>query len=439
MRRIILASFLSLVHIAFANDLLGVYQDALQNSPLPKEYLASYNKIKEGTPIAVGALLPQVAITANGVYTQTNTANGNYTYPSAGYSLTLTQPLFNYSNYAAVSNAVDNSHSAAATYQSNMQNFMFTVAEDYFNVLLAEDNVNFAQSQINSLKAILDQTKAKFSVGLATYTDVLQAKANYDSAVSTLLSNQNALNNANQALIALTNKPESNLAALKGNFPFAPPDPDDVDFWVSHSIQNNQALIAQRYTTKAALANVNEIAGAQLPTISLEASYGQDFYRESVINAPPPVSLPPHKLNASVELALNWTIFSGGEQMASSLQAADQYASLQNTELGLYRQTVTQTRQDFLSVLANIAQVQAYILSVQAAQSSLNDDIAKYKVGTSTIVKVLNDTQTLYEAKSNLANAAYQYISSLLQLKLDAGTLNQQDLLSLNQYLQVIH
>ena len=123
--------------------------------------------------------------------------------------------------------------------------------------------------------------------------------------------------------------------------------------------------------------------------------------------------------------------------MASSLQAANQYASSQNTELNLFRETTTQARQDFLSVLANISQVAAYKQSVLAAESSLRDYNAKYKVGTATIVDVLNATQTLYQAKSNLANAEYEYITSLLQLKYDAGILNQQDLVSLNKYLQV--
>lgn len=432
MRRIVFSSLFFLVNAATANDLLGVYHDAYQSSPLPKEYLATFNSTAEGTPIAAGALLPQVAVTGNGTYTETNTAVGNY--PSAAYALSVTQPLFNYTDYATLAGATDNSSSAAATYQSNMQNFVLTVGTDYFNVLLAEDNVDFAKSEIESLGAVLKQTKEQFSVGLATYTDVLQAKANYDSAISTLVVNENTLNNANQTLITLTGKPEPDLAALKLDFPFISPDPNNADFWISHAIENNQSLISQRYTTKAALANVNETVGNQLPAVSLVASYGQNFYRDNISSV---VAPGPRTLSASVALQLTWTVFSGGEQMATSLQAADQYASSQNVELNLYRNTVTQTKQDYLSVLANVSQVQAYELSVIAAQSTLNDYMAKYKVGTATIVDVLNATQTLYQAKSNLATAAYQYIDSLLQLKLDAGTIGPQDLAYLNQYLQV--
>ncbi len=435
MRKWLLGSLVLLISPAlFGTDLLQVYLDSLQNSPLPETYLATQNSTKEGTPIALGALLPQLAITANGTYTDAIAPGADYNYPSAAYSLTLTQPLFNYSNYATLAGAMDNSSSAEATYQSNMQNFILTVATNYFNVILAEYNVRFAEAEIASLKLTLEQTKAKFSVGIATITDVLQAEANYESAKATLIANQNTLNDSNQTLMELTGKVEPNLALIQPDFPFTPPEPNDIDAWVAHAIQNNQSLIAQRYTTKSALATVNEAVGSQLPSVNLELAYGNTYYQNDIS---PVISASPRPMTASIALDLTWNVFSGGEEMATTLQDANMYASSQNVELNLYRQTTMQTKQDFLSVIANIAQVESYKQSLIAAQSTLNDYNAKYKVGTATIVDVLNATQTLYQTKSSLASAAYQYIISLLQLKFDAGTLNQQDLVSLNQYLQV--
>ncbi len=435
-KTLVLIGMLLMATIAGATDLLGVYQDAWQNSPLPKNYLATHLATSEGTPIALGALLPQVTVTGNGSGTKVSQPGFTSRYPSMGYNISITQPLFNYSSYANWAEATDNSNAAAATYQSNLQNFILSVANAYFNVILAEENVDFAQAQVKSLSKNLDQTKDQFEVGISTYTDLLQAKANYVSAVATLIANQNALDNANQNLTELTGKPESNLAQIKNNFPFVPPVPNDMNTWVHNALQNNQALAAQHDTTRAALANVNQTVGNQLPTVSLVASYGQTFYRQTI---PAQISSSPEFLGVVIGLQLNWTVFAGGEQMATSLQAANQYASSQNTELNLYRQTTMQTQQDFLSVLANISQVDAYQASVKAAVSSLNDYNAEYKAGTATIVDVLNANQTLYQANSNLATAVNGYITSLLQLKYDAGSLNKSDLASLNQYLQVTH
>ncbi len=436
MRSLVLSALFLISSGAEAADLVGVYQDATQNSPLLQNYAATRAASGEGRMIALAALLPQVTVSGNGSETHLNQPGLNTTYPSMGYNISLTQPLFNYTNYASLAGAANTSAAAGETYQANLQNFTLTLSTDYFNIILAEENVAFAEAEVNSLKETLNQTQKQFNVGLVPYTNVLQSKANYTSALATLIANQNTLANANQTLRTLTGKLETNLAVLKEDFPFVPPVPNDINAWVETALQNNPTLIAQHYTTKALLATVNETVGNQLPSVDLVVNYGQSFYRENVA---PEVSSDSQFLGWSVALQFNWTVFAGGEQMASSLQAANQYASSQNTELNLYRQTVMQTKQDFLSVRSNIAQVKANQAAVVAAESSLKNYNAEYKVGTATIVDVLNANQTLYQAKSSLATAVNDYLDSFLQLKYDAGNLNPQDLARINQYLQVPH
>ena len=58
-----------------------------------------------------------------------------------------------------------------------------------------------------------------------------------------------------------------------------------------------------------------------------------------------------------------------------------------------------------------------------------------YSVGTRTIVDVLDATTTLYNAKQELANARYNYLINQLNIKSALGTLNEQDLLALNNAL----
>ena len=59
----------------------------------------------------------------------------------------------------------------------------------------------------------------------------------------------------------------------------------------------------------------------------------------------------------------------------------------------------------------------------------------KRQVGTRTIVDVLDATTTLYNAKQELANARYNYLINQLNIKSALGTLNEQDLLALNNAL----
>jgi outer membrane protein len=60
---------------------------------------------------------------------------------------------------------------------------------------------------------------------------------------------------------------------------------------------------------------------------------------------------------------------------------------------------------------------------------------AGYQVGTRTIVDVLSATSTLYSAKQQLSGARYDYLVNQLNLKQALGTLNEDDLRTLNAML----
>ena len=56
-------------------------------------------------------------------------------------------------------------------------------------------------------------------------------------------------------------------------------------------------------------------------------------------------------------------------------------------------------------------------------------------MGTRTIVDVLNATTTLYDAKQKLSNARYEYLINQLNIEYARGTLNENDLIQLNNTL----
>jgi outer membrane protein len=419
---------------AFAVDLMTVYQQAVANAPVLKSDAATNMAAAEAIPINAAGLLPQLTFTAAASQNQTKNYAVSASYQAENYQFQLTQQLLNVNKVGSLQNAKATAQAQSATYNSQQQSFILTVATDYFNILEAQDNLNSSIAQANFLAKTLKQTKQKFEVGLATDTDLKQAEAQYDEAYATKLQNENALQNAYEVLDELTNRRESNLATLKPEFPFVSPQPAEVQHWISLAEKNNAALQAQRYTTLASLKNVTTQVGNQLPTLSLVGTYGQTRYSGSV---PSIISTTFSQKAATIGLQLNWTVFQGGALFGKSLQAAKQYEAAEDTEDNLYLQTISQTKQDYLGVMANISLVTAYRQSVLANTLSLREFEAKYRVGDETIVNVLNAVQNLYQAQQNFSQAEYQYILSALQLKLDAGTLGVADLAYLNSWLQV--
>ncbi|MRF64804.1 outer membrane channel protein TolC, partial [Staphylococcus epidermidis] len=84
------------------------------------------------------------------------------------------------------------------------------------------------------------------------------------------------------------------------------------------------------------------------------------------------------------------------------------------------------------NISASISSIKAYQQVVVSAQSSLDATEAGYQVGTRTIVDVLNATTTLYDAKQKLSSARYDYLINQLNIQYARGTLNENDLIQLN-------
>jgi outer membrane protein len=94
-----------------------------------------------------------------------------------------------------------------------------------------------------------------------------------------------------------------------------------------------------------------------------------------------------------------------------------------------------QARQSYLGVTSGIAQVKALEQSVVSNQSALESTQLGQEVGVRTSVDVLNARQQLYTAKRDLSQARYNFVMSRLKLKAAVGSLTEEDLALINQWL----
>ena len=138
----------------------------------------------------------------------------------------------------------------------------------------------------------------------------------------------------------------------------------------------------------------------------------------------------------SIGITLNIPIYEGGRTQTGVERARSNYViASENLEL-TYRQTVRSVRSSFNAVKASISRIRALEQSVVSADSALKATEAGFDVGTRTIVDVLNSTRNLFDARRNLADARYGFISAIVNLKASAGTLTEQDLQDINRVLK---
>ena len=102
----------------------------------------------------------------------------------------------------------------------------------------------------------------------------------------------------------------------------------------------------------------------------------------------------------------------------------------------LHKQVDSHTRQAYRNVITKISQTQALSQAIISNKSALEATDAAFKVGSRTIVDVLNAQSNLIQAQKDYANARYDALLESIQLKQAAGTLSPWDIEHLNRLLK---
>ena len=413
-----------------AQDLMDIYRLALEQDAEYKIALSEYQAIVESLPLAISERRPQVDLSANitkrGTDGFSDSANTSDSY---GYRVDLTQTLYNAEFLSGIDAAEADVAKAQADLEFSHQELILRVGEHYFDILAAQDNLEFAEAEENAIARQLEQAKKRFEVGLIAITDVREAQARYDIALARSILAENLLDNANQALqVIIGEAPSTSIASLGEALELNIPEPADIRQWVNLSLQNNQSLVAVLAAQKAAEFKREGIRKSSYPTVDLIASY-------SGTNFDNPPSGDTNQQDLILSIKLNLPLFTGGRINAERQQAEANYRTARNVVLLQKRLTSQQTRNAYLGVLSGISQVKALKQALSSSRTALEATEAGFEVGTRTSVDVLISLQETYRAQRDYASARYDYLLNTLRLKQAAGLLNAEDLQQLNHWL----
>lgn len=444
---------------AHADDLIQIYQEARSSDPTLAGAEATKLSTDEGVDQARSFLLPQLGASID--YTRSrsgNDADGTLKFEepdgtiiprpytsttttshSRSMGASISQSILDISKWTALKASKYTAEAGNATYTAAQQQLMINTAQAYFNVLTAIDALKFADANEKALARQLEQAQQRFDVGLAAITDVNDAKAQHDQAVASVISNQNNVDTAREAVRRLTNKEPGEFKKLRENLPLDHPTPDDPNAWVDVALKQNPTLASSSLQVDAANASINTARAGHLPTITGQLNYGRTSTwgdnRYGGIGAFPTFAGDP-KWGPSVTLTLNVPLFTGGYTQSRVRQAIYQRDFAQDQFEYNRRLVEANTRNSYRSVLAGASEVEATKAAVVSAQSSVDATKAGYEVGTRTIVDVLISQQTLLNAQSQYSAARHAFVLNGLLLKQAAGVIELKDIEAINALLE---
>lgn len=416
--------------LCYAEDLMQVYHQALLSDPVYHKAISDRLATREGFQISASALLPQLA----GAYTQASTRVSNVgTVGTHGLSLSLKQTVFDFSKFSSLAISQSNAEASNAVLNAATQDLMIRVSNAYFAVLQNEENLNYANSNKRAYQNQYDQVNQQFKVGLKTITDVYTAKAAYDSASADTIAAKTNLENTKENLRAITGVYYTKLDSLSYRMPLVKPDPDSSESWVNKAIEQNWSIRSARLNSQSARENIRLQTAGHLPTVNVEAGVDKEYSNAANFQRTP--STPYFQTNRSIGVNVNIPIFSGGGVVAKTNQARYQYESAQASLDQTIRTVVNQTRQGYLGVVSSMSQIMADQQTIKSTESSLEGLIAAYKVGTATLVDVINQQSKVFQSQTSYAQDRYAYVNNVLALKQAAGTLSPADLQAINTWL----
>lgn len=292
-----------------------------------------------------------------------------------------------------------------------VQEILFNVGVQYYEVLLGREAIEIAESALERAEQQMARAEARFEVGVLTQTDVLRASVQ-------VVESQEQLERArNQYAIAL-----ENLALEMGveEVPGRLVEPSEKEFTPVPVADLYQTALTNRKDYRQA---EKQIRGAEervnfeqadyFPNLSLEGSYthtneSELFYGEDN--------------DWQATLKLSYPLFTGWRTSAEVDKAKSGLTEANAALARLKKEIRNQVRSVYLDIQTQKKVIAQLKERVKAARRNYQQVTARFEEGLVTAVDQIDAFTALNEAENRLAQAYYSYQLDQVRLKLATGT-----------------
>ena len=283
------------------------------------------------------------------------------------------------------------------------------VATEYFTLREVEEQIQLAQSTLQTVQESCNLNQAMFDAGASSELDLREAQAQVATAKINLLSYQRQQAEAVNDLTLLIGGP------LPADLPAARPLPDsgllaDLPAGLpSELLERRPDILEAEHTLKAANADIGAARAAFFPSLSLTASVGTSSSQLSqlfgggtgVWSFSPQITVP---------------IFTGGQNLAD-LDAAKVSRRIEVANYQKAIQTAFREVSDALVDTASYArQTEQEAVLVAAQQGRYDLASTRYRQGDDTYLNTLTAQQDLYAARQGLLQAQFNELASRISL-----------------------
>jgi outer membrane protein len=434
--------------LADANDLKELYELALTRDATLQAAGFQRDAAIEARPQALAQWLPQVSAAATAARERVGYENYE-SGPSLGseaadcalaaasgmqhcygtvhtLGLNMSQTLWSFQAFSQLKEANFQAAAAEAAFRSAQQNLLLRVAQAYFAILSATDQLAANRAERDAFGIMLSQARTREQTGVGPRSDVEQAQAFYDATEQSVIDAQNALDDANLALTEIVGPHGAAIAPLREDIPLVSPDPASADDWVTAARTDNFDVRTAELKMEAAERDIAAQRGRALPTFSLTGA-GSKLTQDEVLGGN-------QSLN-TVGVSFSWPLFQGGAVASAVRQSRALYRQARAAYDSTQRDTERQTRAAYRDIVSGIRRIGAAHRAVDSGKGAVEASRRNVEFGTGTEFDLLNAQNNYFAAVRAYSQTRYDYLTSVLTLKQQAGRLSEHDLRAVDDML----
>lgn len=418
---------------AHADDLLSLYQRAVEASPElnSSEYALEIAKAQEDQ--SFGKLLPQISVSGNFSYNQLHTqATGGFRaatndYPGTRASVNLQQPLFDLQAYLLMKSQQSLTSQGEEELLAAHQKLIADLVERYVDALDAVDKSRIIADELNSTEKQLARVTAMQKRQLAMITDLYELQARVETLRTNLIDSENDARIGLEKLRELTGDAVTGIQPARLDA-LQPPPEGSVESWVKDVGQINPELQALKHAVESSRQSISAYRAGHLPRIELQVS---GTYSDTAFNNrnTGPFDIGTAAIQATMPL------YEGG---TTSARVREAEARKRYNEAKLeqkLRELEKMARAAYLDMATSPARSLAADRQLEASEKSRDAMKKGYELGVVTIVDLLGAEKQLSEARKAQRQARYRYFKARSVLYYQTGRLIGTELAQLNQWL----
>lgn len=395
---------------ASAETLADTMVAAYRHSALIEQNRAVLRAADEDVASAVAQLRPILQWVASHNVTRTE---GSTTTRSTSLNLQAEVTLYDWGrSQLAIDSAKEQVLATRQALVGVEQNVLLGATQAFFDVRQATEQVALQQNSVRVIGQERQAAEDRFEVGEITVTDVSLADARLAATYASLASAEGQLEIARENYLAATGRRLGSLSAP----PPLPQLPANLEAARAVAQRNHPAIQQAQRSAAAAELGVAAAAAERNPNLSASAQAGISRSPQSTLGG----LTYDNRLNGTVGLTLDQTIYSGGRLPAAHRKAMAVRDQARSALLNTARQVSQEVGTSWANIDVARAQIRAINQQITAAQQAYEGVREEAQLGARTTLDVLDAEQSLLEARAdkitadaNLQLAHYQLLAAM--------------------------